>query len=105
MLWNQNGNWTKGSVPESAFKRMQEVVAGGSTLRVLALGPDDGWVLLYDTAGVAYGNVPRGLAKVLDAAHEKRLTIHCVAFAGGKQWICLSSGGWWTNAPSIRRPR
>lgn len=36
VLWNQNGNWTQGSIPDNAFKKMQEIVKGGGTLRSIA---------------------------------------------------------------------
>ena len=100
ILWNDNGNWTKGSVPPEAFGKMQEAVKGGSTLRSIAFGPGKAWVLMFDNSGVLYGNVPSELAKVLDNASKKRFTVYCVAFAGS-EWICLSSGGWWASNANL----
>ena len=100
ILWNDNGNWTKGSVPPDAFNKMQEVIKGGSTLRSIAFGPGKAWVLMFDKAGVLFGNVPSELAKVLDNAAKKSFTVSCVAFTGS-DWICLSSGGWWASNANL----
>ena len=97
VFWNQNGNWTQGSVPDNAFNRMQEVVKGGGTLRLIAFGPNGAWVLLFDKTGVRYGNIPDGLRQVLDNAVKKGLTVHCVCFTISGTWICLTNNGWWTN--------
>ena len=97
VLWNQNGNWTKGGVPEDAFKQMQEAVKGGATLRSIAFGPNNAWVLLYDKTGVRSGNIPEDLSKVLDNAVKKQLTVRCVCFTTTGAWICLTNNGWWTS--------
>jgi hypothetical protein len=96
ILWNQNGNWSSGGVPDAAFKKMSQISKQGGELRSIAYGPKDAWVLLYDKTGVAYGDVPKNLADVLDNAVKKRLTVLCVAFTGN-DWICLTNNGWWTS--------
>jgi CubicO group peptidase (beta-lactamase class C family) len=97
LLWNQNGNWTIGPVPDAAFQKMQDVVKAGATLRSLAFGPGGSWVLLYDQAGVKFGGVPDDLAKVLNDASQQNATIHCVCFLPSGGWICLASNGWTTS--------
>lgn len=96
VLWDQNGNWTEGRIPDDAFKKIVEVAKNGSTLRSVAFGPNGSWVVLFDQSGVWCGGVPADLAKVLDNAVKKGLTVLCVAFTGN-DWICLTSGGWWTS--------
>jgi hypothetical protein len=66
IFWNQNGNWTAGDVPDAAFKKIVTVTKQGGTLRSVAYGPNGAWVLMYDKTGVAHGNVPKAMAKVLD---------------------------------------
>jgi len=97
LLWNQNGNWTIGAVPDAAFQKMQAVVKAGSTLRSLAFGPNGAWVLLYDQTGVQFGKVPDELGKVLNNAVQQKLMVRCVCFAPDGTWICLTSNGWWTS--------
>jgi CubicO group peptidase (beta-lactamase class C family) len=97
LLWNQNGNWTEGGVPEGAFKKMQTVVKNGGTLRSVAFGRDGAWVVLFDKTGVGYGNVPDDLGKVLDDAIKQGLTVRCVCFTNSGVWICLTDNGWWTS--------
>jgi CubicO group peptidase (beta-lactamase class C family) len=75
-------------------------VKAGSTLRSLGFGPKDAWVLLYDQAGVQFGNVPDDLAKVLNDASRQNQTIHCVCFTPNGAWICLASNGWSTSDPN-----
>jgi len=100
LLWNQNGNWTIGAIPDAAFQRMQEVAKAGSTLRSLAFGPKGAWVLLFDQTGVRFGNVPDELDKVLNNAIKQNLAVRCVCFAPNGTWICLTSNGWWTSDPN-----
>ncbi len=105
ILWNQNGNWTQGGASGEAFKKMQELVKAGSRLRSIAYGPGGAWVLMYDEIGVAYGQVPNDLAKILDNAVKKGAKVFCVAFTGS-DWICLTTGGWWTsnlNLPAAKQ--
>ena len=97
LLWNQNGNWTIGAIPDAAFQTMQEVAKAGSTLRSLIFGPKGAWVLLFDQAGVRFGNVPDELGKVLNNATKQNLAVRCVCFAPDGTWICLTSNGWWTS--------
>jgi CubicO group peptidase (beta-lactamase class C family) len=96
-LWNQNGNWTIGGIPDGAFQKMQEVAKRGATLRSLAFGPNGAWVLLYDQTGIQFGNVPDDLAKVLGNAVKQNLTVRCVCFMPSGNWICLTSNGWHTS--------
>jgi hypothetical protein len=96
ILWGQNGNWTSAGVPDAAFNKISQVSKQGGELRSIAYGPNGAWVLLYDKTGVAYGDVPKDLADVLDKAVKKRLMVLCVAFTGS-DWICLTSNGWWTS--------
>jgi CubicO group peptidase (beta-lactamase class C family) len=97
VLWNENGNWTEGSIPDEAFQKMQEVVKGGGTLRSLAFGPNGAWVLLFDQTGILCGNIPDDLGKVFDNARKQNLTVRCVCFTTSGTWICLTSNGWWTS--------
>ena len=97
VLWNQNGNWTEGSIPDEAFKKMQEVVKGGGTLRSIAFGPNGAWVVLFDKTGIWCGNIPDDLGKVFDNAIKKGLTVRCVCFTTTGTWICLTNNGWWTS--------
>jgi hypothetical protein len=92
ILWNQNGNWSSGGVPDAAFKKMSQVSKQGGELRSIAYGPKGAWVLLYNKTAVAYGDVPKDLADILDNAVKKRLTVLCVAFTGN-DWICLTNNG------------
>jgi CubicO group peptidase (beta-lactamase class C family) len=97
VLWNQNGNWTEGTIPDAAFQKMQEVVKGGGTLRSIAFGPNGAWVVLFDQTGILCGNVPDDLGKVFDNAIKQNLTVRCVCFTTTGTWICLTSNGWWTS--------
>lgn len=97
LLWNQNGNWTDGSLPDGAFAKIQEVVKAGGTLRSVAFGPNGAWVVLFDQTGVWYANVPAELGKTLDNAVNQRLTVRCVCFTHSGAWICLTDNGWWTS--------
>lgn len=97
ILWNQNGSWTIGGVPDEAFKKIVSVSKEGGSLRSISYGPGGAWVLLYNDANVAYGNVPPGLAKVLDSAAKKNIAVRCVAFTSLGTWICLTDKGWRTN--------
>jgi hypothetical protein len=83
-------------VPEGARKKMREVAQQGGMLRSVAYGPNGAWVVMFDGAGAAYGDVPNDLAKVLDNAVKNHFSVRCVDFTGS-DWICLTSGGWWTS--------
>ena len=100
ILWNQNGSWTKGRSPGEAFKKISELSRSGSTLNSIAYGPRGAWVLVFDRTRVSYGDVPNDLAKILDNAVKKGLIVRCVAFVRN-DWICLTSGGWWTSDPKL----
>jgi CubicO group peptidase (beta-lactamase class C family) len=100
ILWNQTGSWTSGSVPEAAFKKISAVADHGGALRSVAYGPNGAWVLAYDKTGIAYGNVPKDLAGVLDTCAKKRIGVRCVAFTSN-DWICLADGFWWTSNPGL----
>lgn len=97
ILWNQNGNWTEGGIPDDAFKKMQEVANRGGALRSIAFGPNGAWVVLFDKTGVGSGNIPEDLGRVLDNAVKKGLTVRCVCFTTTGAWICLTNNGWWTS--------
>ncbi len=97
ILWNQNGSWTIGGVPDDAFKKIVSVSKEGGSLKSITYGPGGAWVLLFNDSGVAYGNVPPALAKVLDNAIKKQIAVRCVAFTSLGTWICLTDNGWRTN--------
>ena len=98
ILWGGNGSWTEGQVPEGAFKAFGDIGTHGGGFRSIAYGPNGAWVFLYDTAGVAYGDIPPSLKNVLDDAVKNGNTVTCVNFFGN-DWICLSNNGWWTSNP------
>jgi hypothetical protein len=100
VLWNRNGNWSAGHVPEGATKKMEEVAKRDGILRSVAYGPDGAWVVMLDATDVAYGNLSDDLAKVLDTALKNHVSVRCVDFIGN-DWICLSSDGWWTSNPDL----
>jgi CubicO group peptidase (beta-lactamase class C family) len=96
VLWDQNGNWTEGSVPDGASKKIQEVARNGGTLRSVSFGRDGAWVVLIDKAGAWFGDIAPELAKVLTNAIKTQNPVRCVAFTS-KDWICLADRGWWTS--------
>jgi Leucine-rich repeat (LRR) protein len=105
VLWNRNENWSKGRVPDGAIRKMQEVASRGGTLRSVAYGPGGAWVVMFDESGVAHGDVPKGLAKVLDDAVKNNLAVRCVDFTE-RDWLCLTDGGWSasdSNLPAVKR--
>jgi hypothetical protein len=104
VLWDQNGNWTEGNVPDAAFRKMQEVARQGGTLRSISYGPHASWVLLFDKTGVWYGGVADDLARVLNNAARRGFSVLCVAFTA-RDWICLTDHGWWTSNTTIAPSR
>jgi len=100
IFFGGTGSWTQGEVPPAAYQKIVEIGTGGGELRSIAYGPKGAWVLLYDTKGVAFGDVPTELAKVLNEAIQNTAEVHCVAFSG-KDWICLADNGWWTSNPNL----
>jgi CubicO group peptidase (beta-lactamase class C family) len=87
---------TDGQVPLGAFRKIEEIGKRGGELRSIAYGFQGAWVLLFDKNGVAYGNVPKDLADVLDNAARDQNPVNCVAFQGD-DWVCLCDKGWWTS--------
>jgi CubicO group peptidase (beta-lactamase class C family) len=104
VLWDQNGNWTEGAIPDGAFQKIVDVTTNGGTLRSVAFGPNGSWVVLFDQTGIWYGGIGAELGKVLENAIRKQLTVLCVAFAG-RDWVCLTTGGWWTSNPQLAASR
>jgi hypothetical protein len=92
-----SGFWGPGN---PAWARVKEIGSDGSKPRSVAYGLQNGWVVLYDEAGISYGNISDNLTKVLDNAVNNNITIECVAFTG-PDWICLGQDNFWTSNPNL----
>ena len=92
ILHGAHGSYTEGQVPGAALRKMEEISARGGELRSLAYGPECAWVLLYDKAGVAYGDVPKELGDFLEDAAKREHIVRLVSFTG-PDWVCVTDHG------------
>ena len=92
----RNSNWTTTGPPAAASDKYFGISRNGGTLRSVAYGPHNSWVVLSGEADVAYQNIPADLAKLLDNAARNHIPIQCVAFTGS-DWIVLAPDAWWTS--------
>ena len=97
ILYQGKGYFGTGS---PAFNKVQELLKQGHTVRSVSFGPGNDFVVLYDQTGISHGDVPKGLAKVLDDATTQNISLQCVAFCG-RDWVCLAQDEWWTSDTNL----
>jgi hypothetical protein len=91
-----------GQVPADVVAKIDELRARGESIKSVAFGENNAWVILYGFNGYAAHQVPVELNAKLQEVNARQAEIKSVAFAPHNGWVLLFgfSGFWAGNVPT-----